>query len=74
MLHVKEHSNYSLRSNKRLLLKHPKEKMQKTTGDRSFLQAAPTLWNRLPSHIQSVQSLPVFKNKLKTFLFKQAFG
>ena len=74
MLHGKDNSSYSLRSNNRLLLNHPKEKMNKSTGDKSFLQAAPTLWNKLPSNIQIIQSLSVFKKELKTFLFKQAFG
>lgn len=49
--------------------------MQKSTQwDRSFTEAAPTLWNGLPSDIQLIQSLLVSKAKLKTFLFKPAFG
>ena len=66
MLHGKDNFSYSLRSNNRLLLNHPKEKMNKSTGDKSFLQAAPTLWNKLPSNIQIIQSLSVFKKELKT--------
>ena len=40
-------------------------------GARSFSVAAPTLWNSLPVDIKNVQSLFIFKKKLKTFLFNQ---
>lgn len=45
----------------------------KTYGARSFSVAAPTLWNTLPSDIMNSSSVSVFKNKLKTFLFKKTF-
>jgi len=38
-------------------------------GDRSFRHAAPTLWNKLPSHIKEAQSVNQFKRLLKSFLF-----
>ena len=38
-------------------------------GERAFSVAAPTAWNSLPTDIRSISSTPVFKNKLKTFLF-----
>jgi hypothetical protein len=38
-------------------------------GRRAFSYTAPRLWNSLPSSIRSSPSLPVFKSKLKTFLF-----
>ena len=44
----------------------------KTYGARSFSIAAPTLWTTLPSDIINSSSVSVFKNKLKTFLFKKA--
>ena len=73
LIHVKTHSRYSLRSNGRLLLDYPGGNLQKTTGDCSFVQAAPTLWNFLPSEIQNANSVHLFKTKLKTHLFRQAF-
>ena len=45
----------------------------KTYGDRSFSIAGPTLWNKLPSDIRLFESVDIFKQKLKTHFFKQAF-
>ena len=42
--------------------------------DRSFVHVAPKLWNSLPVNIRSSQSLDVFKNRLKTYLFNIAFN
>ena len=42
----------------------------KTVGRRTFPVAA---CNKLPSDIQSSPSLPVFRQRLKTFLFRQCF-
>ena len=46
----------------------------KTFGDRSFAVSAPKLWNELPLALRQCQSLVTFKNGLKTFLFKLAYG
>ena len=43
-------------------------------GDRAFSVAAPELWNKLPFHIRSANSLNSFKSLLKTHLFSKAFG
>ena len=61
-----------LRSSSKNLLVIPHFNL-KTYGTRSFSIAAPTLWNTLPSDIMNSSSVSVFKNKLKTFLFKKAF-
>ena len=45
----------------------------KTFGDRAFAKAGPTLWNDLPDDIRKASSVENFKNKLKTFLFRNAF-
>ena len=45
-----------------------------TFGPRSFEVAGPTLWNSLPVNIRNANSLPLFKNFLKTFLFIKAHG
>ena len=41
----------------------------KTYGERAFAVTAPNLWNGLPAAIRNIESLSVFKYKLKTFLF-----
>ena len=53
-------------STSRLLLKEPCIKT--TTGQRSFHVAAAKIWNGLPDHIRSVNSLKTFKKHLKTHL------
>ena len=42
-------------------------------GDRSFMAAAPRLWNALPLAPKESQSLQIFKKNLKSFLFEQSF-
>ena len=44
-----------------------------TVGRRTFPVAASLLCNSLPSDIQSSPSLSVFRQRLKTFLFRQSF-
>jgi len=44
-----------------------------TVGRRSFPVAAAILWNTLPVDAQSSPSLPVFRQRLKTFLFYKSF-
>ena len=45
-----------------------------TVSRRTFPVAALLLWNSLPSDIQSSPSLPVFRQRLKTFRFRQSFS
>jgi hypothetical protein len=45
----------------------------KTVDDRAFSVAGPHLWNSLPDDIVNCQSLPAFRRKLKTHLFKQSY-
>ena len=71
---VKKVSTYCLRSYNNLCLEIPKGRMLKTLGHRSFLYAAPELWNKLPAEIQQSQSITIFKRKIKTYLFKLAFN
>jgi hypothetical protein len=63
----------SLRSSDKSLLVIPKTRLV-TYGDRSFSHAAPTLWNKLPIDIRNSSSVQMFKGKLKTYLFKQAYN
>ena len=61
-----------LRSAQRNLLKVPNTRT-KTYGNRAFSYAAPTLWNSLPEHVKTAESLHAFKTALKTFLFSKHF-
>ena len=38
-----------------------------------FFLAAPKLWNNLPSGIQQINKIDIFKRCLRTYLFKKAF-
>ena len=40
---------------------------------RAFRCSTPTVWNSLPETIISVDSLSVFKSRLKTYFFRKAF-
>ena len=71
LINIKPRSIYNLRSNQSLLLDPPKGLV--TLGDRSFSAAAPFLWNSLPAEVRDIQSLAIFKCKLKTYLFRAAF-
>ena len=57
----------------RYLLKHNWTSL-KTAGDRSFGHAAPTLRNKLPYSIRSLDSLCSFKRSLKTYLFRSYYS
>lgn len=72
LLQVKPTTRYSLRSNNTHLLFIPSVKC-KTFGGRSFSYAGPTLWNQLPLNLRAISNLDIFKQYLKTFLFKLAF-
>ena len=62
----------ALRSADQLLLKQPRHKL-KLIGLRAFSVCAPYLWNSLPFEIKSSASVSIFKAKLKTYLFRQAY-
>ena len=42
-------------------------------GARPFHAASPELWKSLPAHLRCTISLDIFKNKLKTHVFRMAF-
>ena len=62
----------SLRSSQKSLLEVPRKNL-KTFGERSFSNAAPEVWNKLPEYIKSSQSTAIFKKNLKTYLFCCSF-
>ena len=45
-----------------------------TFAKRAFRCSAPAVWNSLPQTVLSSDSVAVFKSRLKTFLFSQAFS
>ncbi len=61
-----------LRSRDKLLLYQPSPRMV-TYGERSFAYAGPKLWNKLEYSIRHILSPKLFKQKLKTYLFKIAY-
>jgi len=44
-----------------------------TIGGRAFPLAGAKVWNSLPSDVTSASSLPVFNNRLKTYLFRRCY-
>ena len=74
LIRLKPQSNYNLRSNTKHLLLDLPNKIKKTTGDRAFFAAAPTLWNALPDELRALGSLKTFMARLKTHYFKLAFS
>ena len=43
------------------------------SGNRCFSYAAPRLYNKLPIEIRNAPNINIFKNNLKTFLFRKAY-
>ena len=73
LIRLKPQLNYNLRSNRKHLLFDLPNKTKKTTGDRAFFEAAPTLWNALPEELRALGSLRTFIARLKTY-FKLSFS
>ena len=63
-------SQYDLRRNNKVILLSTQKRFTKVTmGGRSFMAAAPRLWNSLSVSIRSACSKSDFEQKVKTFLF-----
>ena len=62
----------TLRSSSEKLLKIPKANL-KSAGDRTFSAAASRVWNSLPPSLRNTPTLSLFKSRLKTHFFHQAF-
>ena len=45
-----------------------------TIGGRAFSYRAPHLWNKLPAHVQSADTITLFKARLKTYLFSLSYS
>ena len=61
----------TLRSSSQQLLKVQRSNLIST--DKAFSVGGPKLWNSLSTDVRTASSLSIFKNKLKTELFKRAF-
>ena len=64
--------NRSLRSEDKMLVTVPPHKLVKS--ERSFSIGAPLVWNELDRNVKSAPSLDIFKKRLKTFYFEEAFN
>ncbi len=62
----------SLRSQNSGLLVVPRI-AKSTKGGKTFSYLAPKLWNSLPDNVRGSDTLSLFKSRLKTHLFSQAF-
>ncbi|XP_051980605.1 uncharacterized protein LOC127641781 [Xyrauchen texanus] len=62
----------SLRSSDKFLLQIPRSRLNFKV-DRAFSVAGPRLWNSIPLDVRSAPSIPVFKSRLKTYLYSLAF-
>ena len=62
----------TLRSNSRqpLLI----QRVTTNMGGRSFLHAAPTVWNNLPVSLTQITNINTFKKQLKTYLFEKVYN
>ena len=72
LLTVRENKR-TLRSSSDILLNIPKTNA-KYAGDRAFEACAPRLWNNLPRDIRICDKIDVFKQKLKTHLFRKYYS
>ena len=65
------HILFSTRSSDSLVLSIPY--VRSSLGKRAFSVIGPRLWNSLPPDTRNSSSLPIFRSRLKTHLFKIAF-
>ena len=72
MLETREDTR-SLRNPMRLYLKIPKCN-RITLGGNAFSITAPSLWNQLPLSLRETKSENIFRNRLKTILFKKYYN
>ena len=67
---IQRHSTLRSATHNHLILPKSKTKF----GNRSFSVADPSAWNSLPDGIRTSPSLTVFKNRLKTSLFRESYS
>ena len=47
---------------------------RKSVGERAFGVTPPKLWNNLPTDLRNLNTLSIFKRKLKTHFFRKYFN
>ncbi|KAK7124121.1 hypothetical protein R3I93_022282 [Phoxinus phoxinus] len=72
LLHIPTHTR-TLRSSSFIHFTVPRVRLV-TMGSRAFSFSAPQLWNSLPPDLRNIDSLSLFKSKLKTHLFRIAYS
>jgi hypothetical protein len=65
-------NRYSLRSAATNHLLVPPFRLS-TVGSRAFPVAGPQIWNDLPDEVTSAQSLSIFRQRLKSYLFRLSY-
>ena len=65
---------YNLRSSGSLLLSMPAVRSKNTLGDRSFMVAAPTLWNSLPKELRATTNVNSFKAQINLLVINFVFS
>ena len=63
---------FNSRSNSKCLFEVPRSNL-KTYGAKSFSFAAATEWNSIPLEIRQAETVEVFKQKVKSYIFKIYF-
>ena len=58
----------------KLLLNVPKISTVTLYGQRAFSYVAASLWNSIPGNIRNCVRVEIFKTRLTSFLFKEAFN
>ncbi len=72
-LRMKKKNRHNTLSSNDYLLDIPQTNLV-SCRDRTFQQAAPTLWNDLHLELRTIKTLDTFKNKLETHLFSQYYN
>ena len=72
-LHIYSPGRTGLRSSSDTTLLTIPKSSKLMIGDRSFYLAGPRLWNSIPSAIREAASITIFKRRLKTYLFSEAY-
>ena len=73
LLEFKTPTEFNLRSNCNKYLLQMANSRLVHGGDRAFYAEGPKEWNKLPEFIQSAETIPVFKKRLKTYLFNEYY-
>ena len=74
LIFIKNSTWDNMQSNNTGIILHPPKVKYQTFAAWSFMYTAPTLWNQLPKCIRDSPNLDIFRKRLQTHLFHQAFN